>query len=153
MDLDSFIFKDLSKLMNLCNNHNRPLFLRGAPPISIENNWLASCMMSWQDDQLAQVYNQFVDRPSYYIKKHQRMSINAGQKGDQGYIRLALSENEYDFFQDLLPQFYIMFKRQIIRDKTPINNCHVLNWSGSPRPHIETHPFNALWKEGADCYV
>lgn len=147
LDLDTFIFDEILKLVKICQQNERPLFLRGTHPRARQNNWLASGMMAWKGNQLSAIYNAFMDiGPKRAVKEQKDFPAGAGQKGDQGFIRRVLGDNDHDFFQGLaLPNKYIMFKRHVIIDKKNTEGCHVLCWSGSSRPHLKSNPFNGFW--------
>lgn len=155
LDLDTFILKDLHLLRKLCEENGLPLFVRGAPEIAVQNDWLASPIMSWKGDHLRRIYDIFKESPRGHMGHHRRLSIKAGQKGDQGFIRLTLERTGcgYEFFQDLLPKNYIMFKRHVMTLGMPYNDCHILNWSGKRRPHKENNPFHSIWKKDVADYV
>lgn len=149
LDLDNFVFNDLFDLMRLCQKEMKPLFLRGVHPKARMNDWLASGIMSWQGNQLSVIYDAFVKKGSTRTIREQEKVVPgaAGQRGDQGFIRSVLTNADYEFFQDNLPnKRYILFKRHIMMEGQNTNDCHVLCWSGNPRQHSQLNPFNRFWK-------
>lgn len=151
MDLDVFIMRDLAEIIKVCEEAEKPLFLRGAHPICADNGWPSSSIMSWNGDEMSGVYGKFASDPTGHIYFHMGLSIKGGQRGDQGFIRRALKKDDYAFFQDFLPDKYVLFKRDWVKSKGKIDlePCHLINWSGRrSRPHMISNPFNDLWMKG-----
>lgn len=146
-DLDTLVIDEISELVELCEQHDKPLFLLGANVVAHEHQWLASGMMSWKGDVLYKIYEEFFSVGfDKIIDEARKLPAIAGQRGDQGFIRRILSRSQYDFFQDHLPDNYLQFKRHVHKDLQKAHDCRVINWSGEPRFHTKEFKYHIFWK-------
>lgn len=133
LDLDTLVMHNINELMKALDRVSRaiPVFLRGNHSKARAHNWMASGMMFWRGDQLTHLFDSFIQaNPNQVIREQAQLPKEAGQRGDQGFIRRAI-QTSYTFFQDIpLPEDYIMFKKNITRDGMELLFCHILCWSG-----------------------
>lgn len=128
-DLDVMPMRNLHEFYVTILEHGGPLMLRSTDRIGKAYDWPSSSIMSWRGNDLHPIYEAFMAN-EYIIRDARNNPLRAGQRTDQGFIRTVINP---DKFQDLLPENYIVFKNDYLRDPKLFNEAYILNWTGSPR--------------------
>lgn len=144
-DLDVLILKPLHTFYVNVLEHEGPLMLRSTDRIGKSLNWPSSSIMSWTGNDLHAIYEAFMANGNIILEAGNNRS-RAGQRTDQGFIRTVLNP---DKFQDILPENYIVFKNEYLRQPKLFEEAYILNWTGRPRyPDMENglHQIKNIWE-------
>lgn len=146
-DLDVMIRKDLDEFIDIVEDF-RPLMLRSADRVGRKNDWPSSSIMAWQGNELNAIYTTFFADPRT-IEKTQQNTTRAGQRTDQGFIRTVINPRK---FQDYLPDHYVLFKIEYLRQPKYFQQATILNWTGRPRYQqmVDDNHIKKEWNEYAN---
>lgn len=128
-DLDVMPMRNLHEFYVAILEHPGPLMLRSSDRVGKAEDWPSSSIMSWTSNDLHPIYEAFMVN-EHIILESKNNTARAGQQTDQGFIRTVLNP---DKFQDVLPENYIVFKNEYLKDPRLFETAHILNWTGKPR--------------------
>lgn len=146
-DLDVLLLKNLDRFIETVILHH-PIMLRSADRVGKARNWPSSSIMSWEGNELEEIYNEFLKRGNV-IEESKKKTCRAGQQTDQGFIREIINPKK---LQDYLPKNYIVYKIDYFSNPELFDDAYILNWTGKPRYQFMNENFyhiKNIWEEAA----
>lgn len=146
-DLDVLLLKNIDRFIDLITTKH-PLMLRSADQVGKEKDWPSSSIMSWQGNELQDIYTKFLKIGNVVEASRQKIS-RAGQQTDQGFIRTICNPKK---LQDYLPDGYILYKKEYLENPNLFNHARILNWTGAPRFQFMNYTLRhikELWEQEA----
>jgi len=124
IDLDTTIVSNLGPLLRACEEHDF-IVLRDFNP---KQRLLGTGLMGWCGTTVKGLYANFREHPRFHMERHR----SPRWWGDQGFIEKQVRPEQLTFWQDILPDQIVSYKKHCLAGVPA--RARVVCFHGKPRP-------------------